>query len=281
MKGIYLYGVTIKDVKIVKETLPKAKGVPFAGPLESYYIRDLQAIISYIQDPTLTERKINQKLKEDFIWTKQAIRQHHLVIARIAELTTIIPFRFATIFTDVANLNKMLEANYIKLKTLLSFFEDKQEWGIKVYFRMEQAKELEKIRQMEIAKLGQHINLTSPGLDWLAEKKADRMMQEKIEEILDSRVREIFASLERLAMSATINQPLPISDEKKGHMLLNGAFLVERRDKQQLMAKIYSMGQDMGRYGISIDITGPWPPYSFVNFDFKKSKYFYETGKTR
>jgi hypothetical protein len=46
-------------------------------------------------------------------------------------------------------------------------------------------------------------------------------------------------------------------------MFLNGAYLV-LGEGGPLRAAVASLGREYERFGVELEVTGPWPPYNFV-----------------
>lgn len=48
-------------------------------------------------------------------------------------------------------------------------------------------------------------------------------------------------------------------------MLLNGAYLIERRRTAELESAVQALREEWGALGYAVELTGPWPPYNFVS----------------
>ncbi len=48
-------------------------------------------------------------------------------------------------------------------------------------------------------------------------------------------------------------------------MILNGAYLVEEDRVEELRSAIAGLQVRWGAEGLSVELTGPWPPYNFVS----------------
>jgi hypothetical protein len=51
---------------------------------------------------------------------------------------------------------------------------------------------------------------------------------------------------------------------KGGPLLLDAAFLVKRTDARRFRSALSSEARRLGREGYGVSLTGPWPPYSFL-----------------
>jgi hypothetical protein len=59
-------------------------------------------------------------------------------------------------------------------------------------------------------------------------------------------------------------QPLELSGRRET-MLLNGAYLVPVESQGRFAEAFEALRQEVGRDGIELVLTGPWPPYNFVD----------------
>ena len=59
------------------------------------------------------------------------------------------------------------------------------------------------------------------------------------------------------------SQPLG-DDARVAEMILNGAYLVADRAHDTFHWEVGELGDELGRLGIELRTTGPWPAYNFV-----------------
>jgi hypothetical protein len=50
-------------------------------------------------------------------------------------------------------------------------------------------------------------------------------------------------------------------------MFLNGAYLVRVAGEGEFREAVESLRGELGPEGISFELTGPWPPYNFVEVE--------------
>jgi hypothetical protein len=75
---------------------------------------------------------------------------------------------------------------------------------------------------------------------------------------------EIHAALSSLAAAAR-RHPLqdPRLAQRQDLMVLNGAYLIDSAEIQRFAAAARAMVGELA--GFQLDVTGPWPPYSFAD----------------
>jgi hypothetical protein len=131
---------------------------------------------------------------------------------------------------------------------------DHQEWGVRVV--------LDRARAAAAAPKKKAATLPS-GAAYLTRKKAQR---DAVVE-LGTHARETVAALyDRLEARSRLakrrmGSELPVQG---GPLLLDAAFLVPRARAASFQALASRESRSLARHGYGLTLTGPWPPYSFV-----------------
>jgi hypothetical protein len=76
-------------------------------------------------------------------------------------------------------------------------------------------------------------------------------------------VNRAFAILAALAADAQRHPP-PAGGSQTTRLLLDAAFLVANRAIARFRTATRRMAQDLSRDGYAVEVTGPWPPYNFI-----------------
>ncbi len=100
-------------------------------------------------------------------------------------------------------------------------------------------------------------------MSYLAQKKAQRDASKE----LASRARETVASLfDRLAARASDAKRRSASElpAQGGPLLLDAAFLVPRARAAVFKTLVARESKALARQGYGLTLSGPWPPYTFV-----------------
>jgi hypothetical protein len=190
---------------------------------------------------------------------------------------TVIPIKFCTIFKDELNVSETLKKNYEKLKSLLNYLEDKEEFGIKVYFDNNKIGEVEfgetpPIRSVETVDRAigesnietEEISVASEGAAYFLKKKRDEMLKENSEKILNGLADKIFEKFKSWAIESRQNRLLgKQSTGRNGEMILNVALLLTKSDVEEVKSKIDELASVYGSKGLFFELSGPWPPYNF------------------
>ena len=91
--------------------------------------------------------------------------------------------------------------------------------------------------------------------------------QAGIEAIIQGFSDRIHGALSEISTEAIhkANAPSMFTDE--GEVILNGTYLVTIVDEKNFKAKVAELAREFAACGVSIEVSGPWPPYHFVELN--------------
>ena len=183
---------------------------------------------------------------------------HTHVQEEVMQSYSILPVRFNTVAPDRETLYRLLEQRYDELQSLLDGLMGKTEMGLKALWYEgvvfdELLAENTKIRRLRDALQGrsadetyyERIRLGEMIEEALGQKRADE--ETKILDVIRPHVDDIH-----------------ISPNVGERMIVNAAFLVDRRKEAELNTAIQALDEEMGKR-ILFRHVGPVPPYNFVN----------------
>jgi hypothetical protein len=253
----YVYGITSADAGELSNTVANVEGVGSSPPF-TIEQEGLVAIASEVPLAEFDEERLRENLN-DVEWLEQTARGHELVLEAAREGTTIIPLRLCTIYRGEDHVREMLEREQAVFRDALSRLEGKTEWGVKLIAEpgaLEAA-----LAEDEPEDAGE----VSPGVAYLKSRGREAKERERIDDLANAWAAEAHDRLANAAVEALLN-PLQ-NPEVSGHvgeMLLNGVYLVEDAGMDAFMAEIEALVNSFDDRGVSVEMTGPWPPYNFV-----------------
>ncbi len=266
MKGFYIYCVRGSAGKI------KTKGVEFGDGAYAIAFKDIEAVISEVDLSKFNAKTIKEKLQEDAKWTEKNVKRHHEVIAEANKTSAVIPMKFGTLYKTQKNLEAMLKKHYAKFKALLLRLKDKQEWGVKGYLEYKKFVEILKNKNKEIQKLEKKRSSISEGMKWYVDRKSDELVASQIELEAEDRLSRIVDQLEKQAAGIRLNDLLPKEINEPGkEMILNAACLVSNDRLEAFQSLLRGLARECDVAGITLILTGPWPPYNFVDIKNEKT----------
>lgn len=281
LMGFYIYCVRIgKDAgpEGVAPRRPygvkkiKAKGIEFGIKARPIPFKDIEAVVSEVDLSKFNAKTIKEKLQEDAKWTERNVKLHHEVIAEAQKTSTVIPMKFGTLYQTKRNLVSTFAKHYGKFKKLLARLESKQEWGVKGYLEYEKFAQILKKKNKEIQKLEKKRLSVPEGMKWYVDRKSDELIAGQIEYEVEETLERIIDKLVGQADSIRLNDLLPKEVSEPGKdMILNAACLVKNDRLGDFQSLLREITTECDEKGITLILTGPWPPYNFVNIKNEKA----------
>jgi gas vesicle protein GvpL/GvpF len=109
-----------------------------------------------------------------------------------------------------------------------------------------------------------HTRAGSPtGASYLARKKAARDATVELERRAKKVVREVYGALGSQSDGARRRAASELPSGG-GPLLLDAAFLVPRTRAARFRSAVGRQARTLGPHGYRISLSGPWPPYSFL-----------------
>ncbi|MFB7137996.1 GvpL/GvpF family gas vesicle protein [Streptomyces sp. NPDC056237] len=192
---------------------------------------------------------------EDLEWLESVARSHHHVIEALAARTTVLPLRLTTVYLDDERVRVMLRSRHEALDRRLTDLAAQVEWGIKLY--VETAAASESPADAEL------VSDLSPGRAYLKQHRAQRHAREEAYQDAERAPERVQAAARAHAVDRV--QPRPQQGElarRPGENVVNDAYLVPLHRAEGFRAAVMRAAE--GLHCVRIEITGPWPPYSFA-----------------
>jgi len=206
-----------------------------------------------------SEDAINRGLA-DLEWVSHAAVAHESVIESFVDQTAILPMKLFTIFTSDARALEHIAQQRTWIASLVRRVANNQEWGVRLVLDRTAA---ERASASSIGKRRAAAPGGTSGAAYLTRKKAQR--DAAVE--LASRARDIVAGLyDRLEARSKLAKRRAASElpVKGGPLLLDAAFLVPKARAASFKALAAREARGLSRQGYAMTVTGPWPPYTFV-----------------
>jgi gas vesicle protein GvpL/GvpF len=236
--ALYLYGITRKKVSLAAGVL----GVDPSSRVEPIECEGLVCWISRVDKSAFAD-DLPSRL-ENLDWLAETSMRHQQVASAIAQHTDILPARLGTVFlsessleADVRRNKRVLQEDFVRVK-------DSEEWGVKVF--------------AATAKAGSLPEPMKSGRDYL-KAKADMLRRPAASET-DSEIKKFAEALSRIAVRTADGGP--ISAAQRG-LKWQMSLLLKRADRKKLDSLLKKFAEDWAEVR-KIEVTGPWPPYSFV-----------------
>lgn len=262
VKGFYVYCIRPKPANIFTV---KVKGVEFAKSIKVFPFKDIEVVIGETDPSKFDPELIKEKLLSDTKWAEENIRCHHEAVVQVFQSSVVIPMKFGMMYKTKQGLIEMLAQYYPNFKNLIVRLRDKKEWGVKAYFDHKKFIEVLKNKNRQIQKLEKRQSAVTEGMRWYTERKIDEIIAQELEEEIAKERQRLVGKLEKYSDEMRLNDALAKD------MILNAACLVKNNLWSSFQDLFHGLIKNTAQQGIKLEITGPWPPYNFVELNHEKA----------
>ena len=213
----------------------------------------LAAIASEVPLSDFGEESIVENLRNPD-WLEGRVRAHEAVLDAALNAAPVVPFRFGTIYRGEDHVREMLSAHE-RLTEALERVRGRVELGVKGFLEPPAADD-----EPSAAEEG-----ASAGRQYLEQKQRARRLAEEQDALKAQLAEDSHRRLADAADAATANpiQPREVSG-RDAEMFLNGAYLVAKDRRREFGDALAKLEAELGPSGARYELTGPWPPYNFV-----------------
>lgn len=269
MNGFYVYCIRPKLAGIYPT---KAKGVEFAKSIKVFPFKDIEAVIGETDPSKFDLELIKEKLLSDTKWAEENIRRHHEVIDWAFQTSVVIPMKFGMVYKSEKSLLASLAKYYRRFKNLISRLQNKKEWGVKAYLDHKKFIEGLKKKNKEIQKLEKRRSSVQEGMKWYIERKIDEIIVDESEGEIEKELQHFVENLEKHAEKVRLNEALSKDiQEPAREIIMNAACLVKNDALQSFKDLFQELAKEAMPKGVILELTGPWPPYNFVEIKNEKT----------
>ncbi|HEU5156644.1 MAG TPA: GvpL/GvpF family gas vesicle protein [Streptosporangiaceae bacterium] len=237
-------------------------------------------LVAYVSTVPLTEfgEEALRRNLEDLAWLETVARAHHQVLTSLMEAGPMLPVRLVTVYRGDEHVRAMLRDRAAEFADLLVRMSGRKEWGVKVYAVGEgepaQAAGAGRARARragaeragaEQGGAGRAGAATErPGTAYLKRRSESLRGQEERRRRAMNRAEHIDSVLSRFAVATRHHRAQdPRLSGRADLMVLNGAYLVDDGLAGDFAAAAAELRED----DLEVELTGPWPPYSFTISD--------------
>jgi len=251
---LYVYAITRDAVT------PDCEPIDPAGRFDTAGHDGLFAVFTKVAEEELSQEAIDRRAG-DLEWLGAIGYRHQAAAAALMKQTTIIPLRAFTLFSSEEALNQYLHEHRELLQKTLGRLEGKCEWTLRIEFDAAKFSEALVQRIDSLRELSSQIESASPGRGFLLKKKLDEEKKRASRDAEQQVVSEIErAVLEKLSCDTVAESRL---DREGAFPQIN--VLLNRDEESKLQELLAELVPRYDNEGVTLALTGPWPPYTFAN----------------
>ena len=227
---LYVYCLA-KGVEAIAETIQGVSG----APVRLVKVEDFGVLVSNLESETVSVNREN-------------VLAHAAVVRSVLDQTTPLPFRFGTLVTE-EQLSSYITSRKTALEERLAHVRDCVEMSVKIIWTV-----AEDQAEQPVAEQG-------TGTAFLAEKRREILGDER----RAAEAKEIASWLHQIVSGLTRDEQVSLRPNEA--LMLAASHLVERASITQYQEQLAEAREN--RPELHFLVSGPWPPYSFVNIELE------------
>jgi hypothetical protein len=177
---------------------------------------------------------------------QKAGMDHARVIADCFQHSTVLPFRFGTVFNDDESLRKSIRSNQRQFLGNIEMLRGKTEMHLKIF-----------VEDCCTKELSHHGPAEGVGREYLTNLRENAVRQRERQ----TRARAISFQMHRLF--SPLDEEVSCRLTENGKMVLDVAHLIDRKCVEKYQSKFHTTSATLR--DCQMQLSGPWPPYHFVH----------------
>jgi hypothetical protein len=244
--AVWLYAVTTSQARLAD---PAPDGVD-GEPVRLLRAGTLGAAVGTVELPRFSQESLEKRLG-DLDDLARLARAHHQVIEWVAREQPVVPARLATLYLDDAAVGAALREHSDDLSRQLSWLSSRLELGVKAY----------QVRTRDEPATA--TDRPASGAAYLRARQQQLASAQNRQQAADAGAGALHSELAAMAVAAHQHRPQDrrLSGDPRP-MVLNAAYLVDEDRAGSFIERANAWARERG--GLSVEVTGPWPPYSFA-----------------
>ena len=251
---LYVYAITSAAVK------PHGEAVDGSASFGSAAAGDIHAVFTPVDREQFSQDAIDRRAG-DLEWLGAIGYRHQAVVSDLMKHTAIVPLRAFTLFSSEDALKKYLRDNTATLKKVLKRLEGKQEWTVRIEFEPERWHQALTGRVKSLRDIVEQIDTAGAGKAFLLKKKLDDERKRASREAEQQVVAEIEKELLKRVRCEAVSE----SREQRDGAFPQINLLLNRDEEATLTGAHQELTERYAPEGVTLGVTGPWPPYTFAN----------------
>lgn len=254
MTVLYVYAVAREAAK------PEVEAVDGSSNFGAVTRGNISAVFTPVPQDDFSQEAVDRKAG-NLEWLGAIGYRHQAVVADLMRRSTIIPLRAFALFSNEESLGRYLQDNATQLTRTLDRLDGKQEWTLRIEFDAQLWSNALTNRVLTLRQLNEEMATAAPGKAFLLKKKIDEEKKKA------SRTGEegLLAEIQKAILDRLKGEVVAESREQR-----EGAFpqinVLVNRDEEAILQDLHrELNDRYGGEGVTLSISGPWPPYTFAS----------------
>ncbi|ANP56680.1 hypothetical protein J2Z21_009148 [Streptomyces griseochromogenes] len=253
----YAYAV-VRAAGGLQEAAAPLRGVADApvGLVTDTGVVQLGLVVSHVPAQDFREDALKRHL-EDLEWLEAVARAHHGVIEALAERTTVLPLRLATVYLDDQRAREVLSAGRTVFAERLARLSEHVEWGVKIYVEPSEVPAAPAVPAADL----------TPGRAYLRNRRQQQSVRDTVYQAAQKAAERVETAGRKHAADRVRHRVqqgflAEAAGSAAGENVVNDAYLVPLNRCDDFLADVTRAAD--GLDGVRVEATGPWAPYSFA-----------------
>ena len=223
----------------------------------------IAAVTSRIGKDCFDFGNLQRRTPEEMRRLRATATRHNEIVCRAAESSTVFPLQLGTIFRSRHSLQTALQRCSPKVAKFLRRLDDRQEWSVKLYLKM-----------MRLDRMATHVVPPphfasvliggSCAAGSAVKKKTDVEQSRELRVAVRRTIRTVERCLTDVTEHCCRTHGLPSAmTGRRDKIVFIAAFLLPSSAREDWLATVQQLCQNVRRNGLQLEMTGPWPPYHF------------------
>lgn len=206
--------------------------------------------------PTYAPANVERHLG-DLEWVAERALAHERMVEHFAGQGDVVPLKLLTLFSSDDRAEEHIRGEQERLVAILARIREHREWGLRVRL----SAPAKARARLAAAEEPEPTEPGGPGEAFLRRKRRVRDAARDAAHLVRAAASTIY---DELAEEVTEARRRPNEETVGSRLLLDAVFLVRVSEAERFERCVAGVAERLADLGCTTDLTGPWPPYSFV-----------------
>ena len=265
--GLYIYCIMQAEQVIDMSQ----KGIDGIGSLFIIRYCDLAAVVSEVEINEFISPSADTNKEIDMRWIEEKARAHERIVKQLMKGTDILPAKFCSIVSSKEGIITFLADNYNEFVRAFRRLAGREEWDVKAYLSFAELEGFVTDNTPEIRERIDMLSFISNSSTYLIKRKIDNLINEHTEKHFDAVIQYIIKALRAVSdCEAFTHFEPPRCQQTETPLVFKASYLIKKTLLQSFKQQLNKLSDELEPEGITFELTGPWPPYTFVKDEEKE-----------
>jgi hypothetical protein len=194
-------------------------------------------------------------------WLAPRVVRHQNVIEAAMDIGPVLPVRFGTLFSSRDALFAFIEERMSVIASFFDRIEGRQEWAVQGFIDPSTSRSAWVARHRSA---GTSAGEISAGAAFMREELLRKEVEKGVEDMTNEKCEALLETLAQFVDESCERRLLPKDpDGPEREMVVNWAFLVADDNVADFSSRVEDANRECVSDGLSFNLSGPWPVYSF------------------